>query len=477
VSDQDHRDSRDSSDGRNNRPKRHGCNFFLLSLLSLLSLFPGCGGESVRESVTPPSKLSIIYSCDTRGHIEPCGCSSGQAGGISRRMTFLKEQVPGPRLLVDAGDVTAGPRNWEIFEMEYILKGYAAMGYHAVNVGHREISLGAEKLKEVGGESGLFISANVMDASGALLFPPYKVVTVEGGYRVGILGVTDENVAPEDQGEGITITPAADAVGKYLPEITPQADFIVVLAFLEEDAMKRLAEHYFEIGVIVGGRVLQPTHTPVEVNQSRLVYITDKGKAVGKLDIAFGADGQATYANSIHMLADTMMEAPEITPIVDEFKVRLAEMDFQPHRDDDEGLTTITAARSGTANKYVSEAACVACHPKTVEAWKGFKHAHALESLVARGHDSNPRCLQCHTVGYGATDGYVNQRLTPALASVSCENCHGRGDHHVKFHNKEDVPERSAKMATIACETCHDPENSPAFNYETYWEKIKHGKD
>lgn len=448
----------------------------LLLLLSVLCV-AGCGSHGSRNAVPPPGQFSIIYSCDTRGHMEPCGCSSGQAGGIARRMTFLKNEVNGPHLLVDAGDVTAGPRNWEVFEMEYILKGYQAMGYDAINAGHREISLGAEKLKAIGEKCPLFVSANLLDANGALLFPPYRIAELDGGYRVGIMGVVDEHIPPEDAGEGLTVAPAVDAVGKYLPELTAQCDFVVLLAFAEEEQMRAIAARYFEIDVIVGGRVLQPTHAPIEANQSRIVYITDKGKAVGRLDVAFDASGAATYANDIHMLPDTMPEAAEITPIVDEFKVRLAQMDFQPHRDDEEGLTSITAARSSSANKYVGEASCAACHPQATEQWHGQKHAHALESLVARKHEYNPRCLQCHTVGYGASDGYINERLTPTLGSVSCENCHGRGDYHVRYHGGEDVPERAAKLKSVACETCHDPENSPKFNRETYWEQIQHGMD
>ena len=170
-----------------------------LAALTALVL-AGCGGQETRTPGIPPDTLSIFYTCDTRGHIEPCGCASGQAGGIARRMTFLHEQAGGAHLLVDAGDVTAGPRNWEVFEMEYILKGYAAMGYHAVNAGHREASLGAERLLELGERYPFFVSANVLDADGDPLFPPYRFVDFDRGFRVGILGVMDDRIDPEDRG-------------------------------------------------------------------------------------------------------------------------------------------------------------------------------------------------------------------------------------------------------------------------------------
>jgi cytochrome c553 len=85
--------------------------------------------------------------------------------------------------------------------------------------------------------------------------------------------------------------------------------------------------------------------------------------------------------------------------------------------------------------------------------------------------------LQCHTVGYGASDGYVSKQATPALAAVSCGSCHGRGDYHVKGRSGQAVPGRAAPLRSLDCVTCHDPENSPGFNRDSYWELIKHGVD
>ena len=67
---------------------------------------PAAPGE--REAGVPPESLTIFYTCDTRGHIEPCGCSSGMAGGVTRRMAWLEQAPHTSSLLVDAGDVTAG---------------------------------------------------------------------------------------------------------------------------------------------------------------------------------------------------------------------------------------------------------------------------------------------------------------------------------------------------------------------------------
>jgi len=437
----------------------------------------GCSRETGRVPGTPPESLTIFYTCDTQGHIEPCGCASGQAGGITRRMTYLSSQTSGASLLLDAGDVTAGARDWELFEMDYILKGYREMGYHAVNAGHREASVDLSKLRELNTTYDFFVSTNLLDEEGNQIFPPYRIVDFEEGYRVGVLGVMADYLEGPDIGEGLKIMPPADAIARHLPELVAETDDIVLLAFVDLDEMKALAERFFEIDFIIGGNVLQPIRTPLKVNQSILVSITDKGKAIGRLDIAFNNGEKTVSTNDIFMLMDTMDEDPGVAVIVDEFKVKLADMDFQPHRDDEEGLTTITAARSKSANHYVEAKTCRACHPQAFRTWRSSRHAHSFESLVERKHQFNPRCLTCHTVGYGSSDGYINERLSPTLGQITCGNCHGRSDYHARFHSGGDVPERAARLKSVDCISCHDPENSPEFNLEVYWEMIKHGRE
>ena len=75
-------------------------------------------------------------------------------------------------------------------------------------------------------------------------------------------------------------------------------------------------------------------------------------------------------------------------------------------------------------------------------------------------------------------DGYVNQELTPDYAKVACDNCHGQGDLHNRFFRKEPgISAEQGKLRKVDCFVCHDEENSPEFNAEAYWEKIKHGKE
>lgn len=326
------------------------CIRFTVAVFAALSVF-GCGAPEnavapqagkAAVPVGPPDKLSIFYTADTRGHIDPCNCSAGMAGGIARRTAFVADQAPDHYLLVDAGDVTAGAREWELLELEYILKGYAAMGYHAVNIGHREIQAGAEGLLELREQFPNFISANVRDASGELIFEPYRIVTLAGGFHVAVIGVADTTLESDEIGEGLTLDAPNQAVARYLPEAAEKSDMVVLLAFANEDRLKALADEFIEVDVIVGGDVAQPSGEAVERNRSVIVYNTDKGKSVGRLDLALVDGGHAVVANEVTMLLEDIADDPAAAAIVEAFKIEQVDRNFQDYKkDDEEGLTAL----------------------------------------------------------------------------------------------------------------------------------------
>ena len=123
-------------------------------------------------------------------------------------------------------------------------------------------------------------------------------------------------------------------------------------------------------------------------------------------------------------------------------------------------------------------------------------------------HD--PECLACHVTGWHPQKyfpfetGYVSLKDTPKLVGNGCENCHGPAARHAAVENGEiDVndAERNKLRAELRlkivpnegnksgqeydkgkvvqmCMQCHDLDNSPDFDFQKYWPKVKHvGKD
>ena len=100
---------------------------------------------------------------------------------------------------------------------------------------------------------------------------------------------------------------------------------------------------------------------------------------------------------------------------------------------------------------YIGAAACV-CHADPEQAtWHKTEHAHAFELLKLAGQDKNPKCLPCHTTGYGH-GGYGAPGVTVNLEGVQCEECHGPGGEHAATMDKTKI---TPVPAVTVCSRCH----------------------
>ena len=95
---------------------------------------------SALESGAPPSVV-ILYTGDTRSHLEPCGCYQEQSGGLPRR-AYVVEQFRKhgfPTLLVDAGNIFNGDAEIDARRCETNMKALAAMRYSAVALSESDL--------------------------------------------------------------------------------------------------------------------------------------------------------------------------------------------------------------------------------------------------------------------------------------------------------------------------------------------------
>jgi len=161
---------------------------------------------------------------------------------------------------------------------------------------------------------------------------------------VGMLGVLDEKTPVDELGAGVRVSPMREAIARELPALKKQVDFVVLLAFTDEATMRALAEEFFEIDLIVGGKVEQPSGTPLEVNHSTIAYITEKGKSVGELELSFVGGQKVVTKSEITMLMEDIADDPKIVSLVKELRQKQVERNFPTEKDDEEGLSTIAPA-------------------------------------------------------------------------------------------------------------------------------------
>ncbi len=122
---------------------------------------------------------------------------------------------------------------------------------------------------------------------------------------------------------------------------------------------------------------------------------------------------------------------------------------------------------------YLGWKGCQGCHEKPVGGWQKTKHAGAYESLKKSNQESLPECLRCHVTGYEETGGFIDFDLTPELAGVQCEECHGPGKEHAANPGKAGTI--AARPGEDKCRKCHTPGQDRAFDY-TKKVKSVHGR-
>ena len=135
-----------------------------------------------------------------------------------------------------------------------------------------------------------------------------------------------------------------------------------------------------------------------------------------------------------------------------------------------EGLLQHVPVFDEAASDYVGSEACLACHKESHAVWAQSGHARAWAALTATNDHKDPECVGCHVVGWGVAGGFDPVALTPV--DVQCETCHGPGGDHIRIMK----PTPAGKLGERFCIKCHDLENSPKFEFETYWPKIAHSK-
>ncbi|MBB5351484.1 hypothetical protein HNR46_001721 [Haloferula luteola] len=448
-----------------------------MRLLSILLL--GCLLASCRREPAARVPLAIHFTCDTIGRLEPCGCFTGQHGGLTRLRTWLQERDrEGASLRLDVGGALAGHHDYQLLQYPYLLKAFGAMGYQALNLGGREATVDASSLRQLVAHSPVpVISASIVDsATREPLFSPYTLIDWQGR-KIAILGLLDPHSVPQ-LGEGLAILDLPEAVDRILPELREKSDLIIALAFTPEAGLERLARSYFEFDIILGGDVGQPAPSLQKINDSLVAFTANEGRTVATLSAWIPPGENPRLEDSAYhpqLLLDQIPQDPEFHQWVVDYRAEIAAADLAV--DHPEQLIAAGAIPGVTASAtYVGSAACQTCHQDDHALWASSQHAHAFDTLMERGAAADPNCIPCHTVGFGEPSGYRRSDANSRLTGVGCESCHGPGSTHVAERTSGRPPRfRFRPLGAADCTTCHHGEFSRPFDWETFWPPVRHG--
>ena len=468
----------------------------------------------------PTPKLALVATGEQLGYFEPCGCTANQLGGMSRRASLFEKirslgwDVRG----IDVGSVSRRTGTQAKLKFETSLEALREFKYVALGLGPEELKLEAGYLLSQhlsdGDEPLKFLGANLTFFGSKDLGTPLASAIFEvNGVKVGVTSVMSDSIrkaaipdmTPEQAANAeIQWTDPAEALTSVLKEFDDASVTVrILLAQTTLEESKKLAEDFPDLTLIVRANGFGEGADNAEmVGSVRLIEVGKKGKAAGVIGLYPGDTENPVRFELVPLSAELFSDSDRMTQLMQSYQDRL--------KSEAVAKTDGTIPHPSGAT-YVGAAKCGECHTTAHEIWSNTTHAHALESLDPtfkrkgferlRGVNKSfdPECIACHVTGWDPEEylryesGFVNaefaaddaeKQLQGLLAGNQCENCHGPGNRHVEFIEADNktaaIKEMKVTLLQVeqTCHKCHDGDNSPAFNFEKYWEDVKHyGKD
>lgn len=391
---------------------------------------------------------------------------------MARRAFQLKKtrsEYPSvPLLHLDAGGFIRNEIKGMDVKLETILKTYQIMAVDAVNVSEKELVVLGEGISQLQAKTTIpFVSANILDnKTGKPIFNSYVIIN-KGDYKIGVTGVAQVRKLRTLPGSKVVfeMIDPVEAVKPVLKELKGKVDVVVLMAHLQFRTLKFLAEDedMQDIDLIVGGDGYTTTWSDVMIGEKVVSYGGRQGMKFMLLKSRLKNKGIAETSQEIVQLKVNFPEDEEIKELVDLANGKISrsveKVDFVKK-----------ALMSQVNNNFVSYSSCRSCHKPQYEKWRSTRHYMAANPLIKDQKLNDHSCLPCHTTGYRER-GFVDIRVTPTMIHVQCEACHGEGGPHAKNPTTVKPGELAPKTT---CVICHDKSNSPNFDYQTYWAKIKH---
>jgi hypothetical protein len=349
------------------------------------------------------------------------------------------------------------------------MKAYNMMGYDAFTPGELDLFLGIDDLIKMSQQASFpFLAANLLNAqTNEPIFKPYIIKEVRR-MKVGIFGLISNHLrlgGAAEEKEKFKITDPVEASKKAVAALKRKCRVIVALAHLEAEEQKMLVDKVHGIHFIVNGHLTHAQAAPQFVNRTQIFIAGARGEFLGQADL-FRKRRKVYSRYQLIPLRLEYNEKAEIKVMVSEFKDQV-ECALQPAGKAElaKGPTSSPEMVVPPLLSFVGEKGCETCHPREYEHWAKTAHARAYDTLVKKNKTSDPSCLACHTTGHGSP-----KETNSRFENIQCEACHGPAEGHPDTRKElEDVDEDD-------CRQCHNPTNSPNFDFDKYVQKILHPK-
>jgi len=232
--------------------------------------------------------LTILHTNDLHARLLPL--ENGR-GGFARLATALEHErrASGACLILNAGDLVQGSPVSTIFRGVPIYEIANLFGFDAATLGNHEFDYGWQTIpKFLRTARYPVVVSNLVDGAGKRMTDkPYVILKVHG-LRVGVIGALTGDLpsltTPKTRGDW-RILPVVETVRRYVAEVRPQADLIVLLSHLSPAEETQALEQLDQVSVIVSGHAHRGLEAPIRFQDRVLVRVNAYGGEFGRLDL------------------------------------------------------------------------------------------------------------------------------------------------------------------------------------------------
>ncbi len=433
----------------------------VLVLAALALLLSSCVSLSPPDDAGP-RQLTLVYSGNLDGELEPCGCSEGgNKGGIKRRVNQidrLRQQQP-DLFLISAGGLLVSEMPQDKLKSEYILKGLAQLDYDAIGVQWQDLAYGTDFLRQhdlplvaSNWRGGPFAGQRQVTRNGVTLaFFQWLDPAADPQRAMG------ESLVEENASRLAAALQAAKQAGAFTVLATTlpleQARALVPLQWVDVLLIKARYEYFGEPQRLGDTLVLQPG---------------SRGMRLGRLDVTLDERGRiGEWRHQVIPLPPEVGDAPRMAAWYEDYNAQVKAA-YQRQVELRKALMT-------GDSPYAGERACESCHRQEHQIWFDSRHAEAFYALQDVNKAFDPDCIGCHTLGFGRQGGFIDPDLTPDFMHVQCESCHGPAKAHADSGGREPVAHADWQPQAM-CAQCHVQKHSPDFDFSRYWPRIAHGR-
>lgn len=427
--------------------------------LVLILLSGLCGLTAVPAAA---ERVTLIYSGNIDGELEPCGCTQeGNLGGLRRAATMLDHlRAEEPDLFViSSGGIMSGFAANGRLTNEYLLKGALVLHYDAIGVQWGDLSYGTELPARY---PLPWVASNWQDGH----FAKSRRIA-RGGQQLAFFTWLDPETAPSRgmQGDHAVVGDDTAALAAALAQARTEGALTVLTTSLApEQAERRLP--LADVDVLLAGSKYEVYAEPQRRGRTLVLQPGSRGMRLGRIDLERGADGAiAAWHHEVIGLPPSVPDSPRLEAWYGEYNARIKASYAE--------MVALRKAQEQGETPFAGEETCKTCHQAAYESWNKSRHATAFPSLEDVNKSFDPNCIQCHSVGFKQAGGFIDLDLTPQLSSVQCESCHGAARAHVRSAGSRRTP-NAGVAGPLMCASCHTQPHSPSFNFETYWPRIAH---